>query len=119
MIIEDSTRKDKRYVAIFPDGEHVHFGQAGGQTYIEHGDKDKRAAYIARHGVHESWDNKRKASTLSRHLLWGDYKSLDKNLKAYNRLFPPTAKDKADSATNMKKAKEVAKFFKELRAEQS
>ena len=115
MIIEDSTRKGKRYTAVFPDGHRVSFGSASGKTYIDHHDPKKRKNYIARHSVNEEWTDKRKASTLSRYLLWGDHKTLTQNLKAYNKMFPPTAKDKADRAQNMKKAREVAKFLKELR----
>lgn len=114
MIIEDSPRKGKRYTAVFPDGHRVHFGSSG-KAYIDHHDDNKKKNYIARHSVNEEWTGKRKASTLSRYLLWGDHKTLAQNLKAYNKMFPPTAKDKSDRAQNMKNAREVAKFLKELR----
>jgi hypothetical protein len=49
MLIEKSTRAGKRFMATYANGKVVHFGQAGGQTYIDHGDKAKREAYLARH----------------------------------------------------------------------
>lgn len=87
MQIADSNRKGKRFVAIFKDGKRIHFGQAGGQTYIDHQDKDKRAAYLARHRINEDWTDPKKASTLSRYISWGDYTSIDGNIAAYRRRF--------------------------------
>ena len=87
MQIADSNRKGKRFVAIFKDGTKTHFGQAGGKTYIDHQDKDKRAAYLARHGVNEDWTDPKKASTLSRFISWGDYTSIHGNIAAYRRRF--------------------------------
>lgn len=87
MEIKPSPREDKRYMAIFSGGRVTHFGQAGGQTYIDHADQDKRAAYLARHGVRENWKDAYSAGALSRHLLWGDYPSLSRNLAKYRRIF--------------------------------
>lgn len=87
MQIADSNRKGKRFVAIFKDGTKTHFGQAGGSTYIDHQDKDKRAAYLARHRINEDWTDPKKASTLSRYISWGDYTSIDGNIAAYRRRF--------------------------------
>jgi hypothetical protein len=87
MQIADSNRKGKRFVAIFKDGTKTHFGQAGGSTYVDHADKAKRAAYLARHGVNEDWTDPKKASTLSRFITWGDYTSIDGNIAAYRRRF--------------------------------
>ena len=87
MQIADSNRKGKRFVAIFKDGTKTHFGQAGSKIYIDHQDKDKRAAYLARHRVNEDWTDPKKASTLSRFISWGDYTSIDGNIAAYRRRF--------------------------------
>lgn len=87
MQIADSNRKGKRFVAIFKDGTKTHFGQAGGSTYIDHGDKAKRSAYIARHRVNEDWTNPKKASTLSRFISWGDYTNINGNLADFRRRF--------------------------------
>ena len=87
MQIADSNRKGKRFVATFKDGRKIHFGQAGGSTYIDHQDKAKRAAYLARHGAgRENW-NKVNAGSLSRWILWGDYTSIDGNIASYRRQF--------------------------------
>jgi hypothetical protein len=89
MKVESSNRKGKRYVAIFKFGSKVHFGQMLGQTYIDHGDKAKRAAYIARHGAsgRENWEDPYSAGALSRWLLWGDSTSLEENIRAFRKRF--------------------------------
>ena len=89
MKVESSNRKGKRYVAIFNDGKRIHFGQMLGQTYIDHGDKAKRAAYIARHGAsgRENWEDPYSAGALSRWLLWGDSTSLEENIRAFRKRF--------------------------------
>ena len=80
MIIKPSTRKDKRYQAVFNNGKIIHFGLRGGSTYIDHGDKIKRENYIKRHAVNEDFSNPYSAGALSRCLLWGDYKTLDEKI---------------------------------------
>ena len=86
MIIKPSTRKDKRYQAVFNNGKTFHFGLRGGQTYIDHGDKIKRENYINRHKKNEDW-TKVNAGSLSRFLLWGDYTTLEQNHNAYMKKF--------------------------------
>ena len=87
MNITKSTRKGKRFLATFKDGTKIHFVSAGGSTYIDHHDKNKQAAYIARHRVNEDWTDPKKASTLSRYISWGDYTSIDGNIAAFKRRF--------------------------------
>ena len=87
MKIETSTRADKRLMATFANGKVVHFGQRGGQTYIDTGDERKRTAYLARHKSRENWDDPYSAGALSRWLLWGDSKSLDVNHDTFMRRF--------------------------------
>lgn len=86
MLIQKSTRKGKRFMAIFKNGKVIHFGSAVGKTYIDEGNKMKRAAYLARHRVNEDWTKINPAS-LSRFILWGDYTSIDGNIAAYKRMF--------------------------------
>jgi hypothetical protein len=90
MLIEKSNRKGKRYKVEFANGRIVHFGQAGGSTYIDHGDKAKREAYLARHKKRENWNDPYSAGALSRWLLWGDTTSLDRNHDLFMRMFPIT-----------------------------
>jgi hypothetical protein len=92
MLIQKSTRAGKRYMATYANGKVVHFGQAGGKTYIDEGDKMKRQAYLARHEKNENWSDPFSAGSLSRYLLWGDTTSLDANHQAFMRKFPITLK---------------------------
>jgi len=87
MLIQKSTRKGKRFMAIFKNGKVVHFGSSVGKSYIDHNDKVKRAAYLARHRVNENWKDGYSAGALSRFILWGDYTSIDGNIAAYKRMF--------------------------------
>lgn len=86
MYIKPSTRKDKRYMAIFHDGQTIHFGLKGGKTYIDHQDKKKRENYIARHQVNEDWTTPN-AGSLSRFLLWGDSTDLNTNIQKFKSKF--------------------------------
>jgi hypothetical protein len=85
-----SSRKNKKYEIVFMKENSkpltIHFGSKNSQTYIDHGDKNKRAAYIARHAPNENW-NEVNAGSLSRYLLWGDSKNLGKNLNEYFKRF--------------------------------
>lgn len=83
MLIKKSTRKGKRFMVTFENGKTVHFGLDGGKTYIDEGDKIKRAAYLARHQKRENWNDPYSAGALSRWLLWGDSTSLDLNHTAF------------------------------------
>jgi hypothetical protein len=92
MLIQKSTRAGKRFMATYANGKVVHFGQAGGQTYIDHGDKAKREAYLARHKKRENWNDPFSAGALSRYLLWGDSTNMETNHQAFMKMFPITYK---------------------------
>lgn len=88
MIIKASTRKGKRFMAIFKNGRIVHFGLKGGSSFIDHGDEVKRQNYLKRHIVRENWDGDPYSSgSLSRYILWGDSKSFDVNHQTYMKKF--------------------------------
>jgi hypothetical protein len=89
MKIENSTRKNKRYVAIFNGNKKVHFGFKGGSTYIDHKDKEKRKNYRARHDVNESkfYKDPYRPATLSRFILWGEATNLRDAIKDYEKKF--------------------------------
>ena len=74
-------------MVTFANGKTIHFGASNGKTYIDHGDKKKREAYLARHKVNENWTNPYSAGALARFLLWGDSTSLDANHSAFMRKF--------------------------------
>mgnify|MGYP003626811647 CR=1 FL=1 len=81
--LEKSKRKGKRFVITFNNPRKtIHFGSDVGQTYIDHHDKVKRTNYLARHIVNEDWSSVN-AGSLSRFLLWGSSRDIDKNLEKY------------------------------------
>lgn len=92
MLIQKSTRTGKRFMATYANGKVVHFGQAGGQTYIDHGDKIKRENYLARHKKRENWNDPFSAGALSRYLLWGDSTNMETNHQTFMNKFPITNK---------------------------
>ena len=89
MKVEKSNRKNKRFVAIFNNGERIHFGFKGGSTYIDHKDKEKRKNYRARHDVLEKkfYNDPKRPATLSRFILWGEATNLNQAIKDYEKKF--------------------------------
>ena len=69
VLVRTSPRADKRLMAEFPT-RTVHFGSKGGSTFIDHGDGDVKAAWLARHAVNENWKDYDSAGALARWLLW-------------------------------------------------
>tara|TARA_R110002126_G_scaffold160128_1_gene307653 strand:- start:67 stop:351 length:285 start_codon:yes stop_codon:yes gene_type:complete len=85
--LDKSKRDGKRYVIVFDNPKRtIHFGSDVGTTYIDEGDKEKRENYIARHKVNEDW-SKVNAGSLSRYLLWGKSKNINRNLRDYLERF--------------------------------
>jgi len=84
-MLQPSPVKNKRFRLILKD-KVIDFGQKGGQTYIDHGDKVKRANYLKRHHKNEDWKTINPGSA-SAWILWGLYPDLDKNLQVYLNLF--------------------------------
>lgn len=79
-----SPRQNKKYRLLLAN-QNIDFGQKGSQTYIDHGDKEKRRLYLARHGK-EDWSNINPGSA-SRWILWGDHTDIMKNLHAFVNRF--------------------------------
>jgi hypothetical protein len=89
--ITSSTKKNKRFKVILENGDSYDFGLLNGSTYIDHGDKDKRYNYWARH-----YANNREAELIdsltaspamySAMILWGRSKSIQKNIRELNSL---------------------------------
>lgn len=89
--IEKSTRKGKRFMAIFDlNGKQktVHFGAEGGNTFLEHNDPIKRENYIRRHKAlgTENWDKPDSSGALSRWILW-EHKTLSAAISAFKKRF--------------------------------
>ena len=59
-------------MAAVENGATVHFGAQGYQDYTQHGDKERRASYLARHRANETWtlEGVRSAGFWARWLLW-------------------------------------------------
>ena len=82
-----SPKKDKKYVMIFRNPTRtIHFGSKTSKTFVESGSEEKKKNYLKRHRVNEDW-TKINAGSASRFILWGDSKSVEKNLKDYMKRF--------------------------------
>ena len=87
MYIKPSSKKDKRYDAVFHDGTKVSFGAKESKTYVDSASNKIKQAWLARHSVRGTFNNPRTASALSKHILWGKTKSVSKNLKTFKKKF--------------------------------
>ena len=92
--ITKSTAKNKRFKAVFEDKDFkktINFGLKNPKigTYIDHGDKEIKKNYIARHQVREKkfYGSPLHASTLSRFVLWGDSSNLDESIRLFKKKF--------------------------------
>ena len=92
-IKEAEPKTKKRYTAIFrlhKGGKVIkitHFGQVGGKTYIDEGNKKKRSAFRARHKGDLKTKDYKRPGFLSFYLLWGEHTSLKKNIDDYKNKF--------------------------------
>ena len=87
MYLKPSSKKDKRYDAVFPDGTKVSFGSKGAKTFVDSASDQTKRAWLSRHKVRENWNNPKTAGSLSKHILWGNSKSVRENLKSYKKKF--------------------------------
>lgn len=87
MKVFDSPKKTKRFVAVFSDGDKIHFGSKNSKTYIDHGNEILRKNYLARHRKNENWNNPKSAGSLSRYITWGNSKDINKNIKDFKQRF--------------------------------
>lgn len=69
-ILQPSTRIEKKWMIITPNGKKIHFGQKGYFDYTQHGDLDRKKQYLLRHISAEDWTNLNTAGSWSRWLLW-------------------------------------------------
>lgn len=94
-IVEAQPKTGKRFTAIFrlhKGGKVIkitHFGQRNPKqgTYIDHENKKKRDAYRARHKKDLDTKDFKRAGFLSYWLLWGEKKTLNKNIEDYKKKF--------------------------------
>ena len=91
--LKKSTRKDKKYMVILPEGKTVHFGADGYSDYTKHKDPERKKRYIARHKENEKW-GKRGIDTAgfwSRWILW-NIPTLKDSIKDIEKRFNITIK---------------------------
>ena len=85
-----SDRKGKKLKIVFSNpAKTLHFGSAGSQTFLDHGDETKRNLLFrlqARHKPRENWSEVNPGS-LSARILWGPSTDLETNLKAFLKRF--------------------------------
>ena len=67
-----SSRKNKKYMVVKPDGTRSHFGDMSYQDYTKHQDKDRQLKYLTRaNAIRGNWKNdKFSPNNLSINLLW-------------------------------------------------
>ena len=73
--LKRSTRKDKKYMAIFYDDNRkkiktTHFGASGMSDFTIHKDEDRKQRYLDRHKANENWNDFYTAGALSKWILW-------------------------------------------------
>lgn len=86
MDLKASTRKDKKFMAIFEDGTKTHFGAKGMSDFTIHGDEERKQRYLDRHRKNENWNDFKSAGSLSRWILWNK-PTLRASLADYKRRF--------------------------------
>jgi hypothetical protein len=79
-VLQPSTRKNKKWMVLTPEGNTVHFGQEDASDYTLHKEAERKQRYIKRHGGSKTGKTSRKedwtkkglntAGFWSRWLLW-------------------------------------------------
>ena len=93
LVIDKSNKPEKTLVATFSEkgskDKKVHFGLKNPKrgTFIDTGDKKARAAYRARHKKDLDTKDFTRPGYLSYFILWGESKSLKKNIELYKKKF--------------------------------
>ena len=90
--VDQSPLATKKLRAQFEDGDrrfHVDFGLKGSNSFIDGASEKTRENYIKRHSVLERayWNVPTTPAALSRFIIWGDSRSLQKNVSAYKQKF--------------------------------
>ena len=90
VLIKESTRKEKKLMAIFSNKEGktitIHFGSKGMSDYTIHKDIERMRRYEARHQKRENWNDPMTAGALSKWILWNK-PSLRESIKDFKRRF--------------------------------
>ena len=91
VIISNSTRKDKKLMAIFYDDTNkkiktTFFGAKNYSDYTINKDKKRKELYLNRHRKNENWNNYMSAGGLSRYVLW-NLPTLKASIADYKKRF--------------------------------
>ncbi len=91
MVIEKGSGKNKKWKAIFYDGDKkiktTQFGDSRYEDYTQHKDKKRRDKYRLRHKKDLSKGNYMNAGFLSYYILWGESAALKTNINKYKKKF--------------------------------
>lgn len=91
MIIKKGTAKNKKWKAIFYDGDKklktTQFGDDRYKDYTQHKEKERRDKYRSRHKKDLEKGDYMSAGHLSYYILWGNSTSLNNNIKQYKKKF--------------------------------
>lgn len=89
--IRKSEQPKKRFTAFFKreNGKikKVHFGSEGANTFIDGAEEKVKENYLKRHKVNENWDDPISAGALSRWIIWGEHRNVNKNIVAFRKKF--------------------------------
>jgi len=72
VILDVSTKKNKKFMVALEDGREIHFGQKGFSDFTQHKDPKRKELYIKRHRKKENWEASgiETAGWWSKNLLW-------------------------------------------------
>ncbi len=91
VIIKPSKIKNKKYTAIFYDGDKKiktsQYGDKRYEDYTQHKDKQRRDKYRNRHKKDLNTGDYMRPGFLSYYILWGDSSSLKTNISNYKKRF--------------------------------
>jgi len=91
VVIQKSKIKNKKYTAIFYDGDKKiktsQYGDKRYEDYTQHKDKQRRDKYRNRHKKDLNTGDYMRPGFLSYYILWGDSSSLKTNISNYKKRF--------------------------------
>lgn len=91
LTITRTPNKPKAFKAVFTDDKNktktIRFGTESNYVLNKSKTKRDRENYIKRHAVRENFNNPMTAGSLSRYILWGESRSLNKNISAFKKKF--------------------------------
>lgn len=84
--IEPAANKKYKWTATFDDGTHTSFGATGYEDYTQHGDDERKRAYLSRHSRDLKTNDPRRAGYLSYYILWNK-PTIEESKRDFNRRF--------------------------------